>query len=758
MPDYTFHQLSNYDFEVLTRDLLQKELNVTLESFTSGKDRGIDLRYSPASNEDTIVQCKHYAKSDFSSLIRAVKEEVPKVENLNPSRYIFATSKGLTPPNKDKILNTLSPYCTSVSDIYGRDDINNLLGKYPDIERKHYKLWLTSTNILERIIHSGIFGASNAEIEHIKNRINRYVTNPSLTRANKILDNDQFCVIAGLPGIGKTTLAQMLLMGYFHDGYDCYRVWENISEAYEVFEPSKKQVFYFDDFLGKTGLKTKFNKNEDERLLRFIKDITRTENSKLILTTREYILNQAMWVYEALKRINLDASQCVIELEDYTDFIKAQILYNHLYFSELPKPYLLEIVSQKVYRKIIEHQNYNPRIIEIMTELINVRDCDPKDYPTEFIDNLDDPYKIWEVAFNNHLSKEAANILLVLSTLPDITNYEVLKETFEKFHFYRAEKYNRETDPYDFKRGLKELENNFIEISSNESELVVEYHNPSVRDFVENVIRSSQNDADELLNSSIYPNQILKLWEINEKRREDEEWAVKILKQYQDKILIDPPQRYWKLSRGEYYKTRPTSYINRFIHLCNISLNAEKITAEKIVKKEIEKAVDQIFENGISMKEGLNVLNQILEGDVLGEDSEGEFFRFIYEQLFSDIFSLELMLDDFDDLRKFAEIHGDVISDEIYHELEQVFQYVAEEEIMHSLENDEMEEAGSLYDDASYIAKKLNFYFQFDTELLGNPYHDFVPESTTRIRHSATESDSTNTTKRIDRLFDSLIE
>src|SRR5690348_9557058 len=45
MTSYDFRPLSGYDFEKLTRDLLQAEWNVRIESFASGRDKGIDLRY-----------------------------------------------------------------------------------------------------------------------------------------------------------------------------------------------------------------------------------------------------------------------------------------------------------------------------------------------------------------------------------------------------------------------------------------------------------------------------------------------------------------------------------------------------------------------------------------------------------------------------------------------------------------------------------------------------------------------------------------
>ncbi len=45
--------------------------------------------------------------------------------------------------NLKEILEILSPYCIESNGILGRDDLNNLLTQYPEIERQHFKLWLT---------------------------------------------------------------------------------------------------------------------------------------------------------------------------------------------------------------------------------------------------------------------------------------------------------------------------------------------------------------------------------------------------------------------------------------------------------------------------------------------------------------------------------------------------------------------------------------------------------------------------------------
>lgn len=67
MSDYDFHTLSPLDFEDLTRDLLQARDGVIYESFRAGRDGGIDVRHSRG-RDQTVVQCKHYARSGFALL------------------------------------------------------------------------------------------------------------------------------------------------------------------------------------------------------------------------------------------------------------------------------------------------------------------------------------------------------------------------------------------------------------------------------------------------------------------------------------------------------------------------------------------------------------------------------------------------------------------------------------------------------------------------------------------------------------------
>ncbi len=150
MAEYTFETLSSTEFEHLARDLLQAEWGIRLESFKPGRDEGIDLRYARSDDGATIVQCKQYARSGFHALLRDLKKEVLKVERLAPERYVVVTSVGLSPANKRDVA-TLFP-ATREDDVYGQDDLNNLIGLHPEVEEQHPKLFLSSIPVLERVI------------------------------------------------------------------------------------------------------------------------------------------------------------------------------------------------------------------------------------------------------------------------------------------------------------------------------------------------------------------------------------------------------------------------------------------------------------------------------------------------------------------------------------------------------------------------------------------------------------------------------
>ncbi len=514
MPDYDFKSLSPIDFEVLVRDLLQEELKIRLESFKSGRDSGIDFRYSPTADESTIVQCKHYVESSYRVLIRQLRNhELEKVKKINPKRYILATSIGLNPNQKQQIAELLNPFVVAVNDIYSKDDLNNLLGRFPKIEKQTFKLWFASVPAFEEILHIKVKNVSKEVLEKIREHAKYYVQNDSFPDALRMLDEHNFCIIAGIPGIGKTTLAEMLLLHFVERGYEIIKIEGDISEASAFDYTNQRRVFYYDDFLGQTSFSEKLNKNEDQKLLDFMHAIKCSKVSKLILTTREYILNQARMGYEKLSRDNFVSETYLIYLSKYTRLVRARILFNRIYFSNLPSEYKKALLRKRNYLKIIDHENYNPRIIDIMTHFSKISDTKSGNYFSFFISNLENPLEIWKHAYEHQLLQESKNLLIVLASMPSEVFLEDLQEAFWAFHRKQANEYGFGIKSDDFMRAVKELEGNFISSETSNDQTIIRFHNPSIRDFVENHLASNEAEIHGILQSARFYNQLVWLWE-----------------------------------------------------------------------------------------------------------------------------------------------------------------------------------------------------------------------------------------------------
>ena len=286
MADYSFQQLSPHDFELLSRDLVQARDEIQLESFKAGRDQGIDFRYAKGS-ANLIVQAKHYAGTGLAGLLRELRKEAVKAKKLNPGRYILTTSVGLTPPNKTEIMEIFGGLVAEPGDIVGRDDINGLLEQHADIHQRHHKLWLASRAVLDRVLHNAAKTQSAFDVERVRRDIARYVQNSGYPRAVEMLNDSHVAIISGAPGVGKTTLARMLLYAFLEQGYEAISILTDFQTGRELYQPGKKQIFYFDDFIGATFLGERasaFTRNEDRAILDFIEMVRGSKTARLVMT------------------------------------------------------------------------------------------------------------------------------------------------------------------------------------------------------------------------------------------------------------------------------------------------------------------------------------------------------------------------------------------------------------------------------------------------------------------------------------------
>lgn len=483
MVDYDFKALNDKEFEVFCADLLSAIEEVHIERFKQGKDKGIDGRYF-SDGIKIILQCKHWLNTGLPQLLSHLNTvEKDKVAKLQPTRYILAISKPLSASDKSKIRSIFNPYIISESDIWGLEDLNDFLKRHPEVEKNHYKLWIQNSSVLTYVMNNATFGRSRFTYEQIIQRIEKYVVTDNHKNALEKLQQLGVVIISGEPGVGKTTLAEHMSIECINSGYEFIQIEDGIQEAEAVYDPAKKQVFYYDDFLGRNYLEAVSAKS-NSRVFPFIKRInSHRETKRFILTSRSTILNQGWLLMDGFVQGNLKSNEYLLTVSGMSYLDKAKILYNHLWYGNLPEDYLDEFYRSKKYMSIIRHKNFNPRLISYITDYTRFNGVEKEDFWDEVIAILDNPKDVWENPFNAQQDDYTrAIVILVTLNRKQISEEDLSVAYYQYLSLPGAQGLSGRRDLLNNLEHLTEsLLNRYI---NSEKEISYDLFNPSLGDYV----------------------------------------------------------------------------------------------------------------------------------------------------------------------------------------------------------------------------------------------------------------------------------
>lgn len=525
MMKYDFSVLNDKEFEEFCCDLLSKKSGNDFQSFKKGKDKGVDLRFATSSNKNAIiVQVKQYY-TDYKTLYRNLqKQELPKVKKLNPGQYWLATSLSLSKLEKDSIHQLFESYIPTANYIFDVVDLNRLLSRYPTIERRWYKLWMTSTNVLQTILNSAIIGRSNFHGERIKKHIKLYVKTRFYDQAIKILKDKKVLLITGQPGAGKTSLANQLTYELLRQNFQFVYIDRDIKEAENVFETNmaEKLLFYFDDFLGANYYEILHPKSSESAISNFIERIQSSSDKYLILTTRTTILNNAISKFEKLKRAKTEVAQLEIEIGEYSHEEKGQILYSHIFHSSIPDVYKYELFRNKNYWMIIKHPNYSPRLMDHFTSEHFIKNISSENYLDFVLKTLINPKEVWAHSFHNNLESEdrfligslfsfGTNFFYWEFSFNDSVPLKCLQKAYEARLKMETSHHGHVTSTDSFNSSIKRLLDGYFASEKEDSErrdVSFRFINPSIADYLLNYFRNSIEEKWRLIKGCIYIHQL----------------------------------------------------------------------------------------------------------------------------------------------------------------------------------------------------------------------------------------------------------
>jgi len=186
------------------------------------------------------------------------------------------------------------------------------------------------------------------------------------------------------------------------------------------------------------------------------------------------------------------------------------------------------------------HKNYNPRIIEKLTDEKVLRNLQIEDsrYYSYFIDNLNNPLRVWQDLYDN-LPNKLYKLTIIVRFLIEgelpVNNLEkAVNAIIENSTEYQSFSYD------DFEYIMRDLEGTLFSFKNGVDELIeeectlIEFQNPSIIDFVDSFIWGKTSWLNLTIKNAIYFEQLFN-FELTEIIKNDSSLS----KSFRDKILKD---------------------------------------------------------------------------------------------------------------------------------------------------------------------------------------------------------------------------
>lgn len=490
---YQYGNLSDFEFELLCRDIMERKLGCPLRCFAPGRDGGVDITETKLSGKH-MVQVKHYIDSPYRTLLSSLKRELPKVKQKQPEHYYVCCAKQLTAQNISEIYQLFSDYMDDAEAVVDRVEIDNFLHKKEnaDILERHYKLWLESTSVLEQLGNQDIAIDCDAFFYQIEKEQKLFVKTKYYEEGRQILENEHMLMLLGDPGVGKTMLTKMLALAFVAEGYRIrYTTNGELSDLKRALsvDRKRKELIVLDDCLGQHYFK--MQETKENELLALVKYIMHNPNKLLIMNSRVTIFHEARERSCDFRYFMDDENIKIrkLEMNGLDEEEKGWIFYNHLYFSGIPEEYYQNISKDRRYRAIVRHPNYTPRLVEFVTKKKNYEQVAPDCYATFIMDCLRNPTELWKDEFTRKLGAEDRALLLTLYSLTDTSVEEpVLVRAFLK---RLSGLKGMDTTRNLYEEALRRLTDSMVQLMEQNGRKRIGVCNPSINDFLKNYIREN---------------------------------------------------------------------------------------------------------------------------------------------------------------------------------------------------------------------------------------------------------------------------
>jgi hypothetical protein len=382
---YRLDDLGWFQFEQVIQSVLKAQFGFGIESWGGRGDFGRDAYYrgklgypsKDIQNEGAFVfQMKFVENANASGanpgplLLKAVKTEIDNIKTrvdkgiwIKADFYIFITNALLPSVLRTTIENLFREnFPETRVYTHGGNDVCDWLDNNPQIRKAFPQLLSLRdlSGLLEGIINRHIHTQSRIAIEQAKEIAAVFVPTGPYQKALETLKKYNFVVLDGPPEVGKTAIAQMIVLTQVTDDWELIACKEP-KEFIGLYKTENKQVFMVDDAFGRTEYDPSRGKLWEKDLPHVLRLINRKH--WLILTSRKHILERAYkdMDLEDMAKDFPKPAEVLVDATKLTVPEKALMLYRQAKAENLLS--LPKEIVKKYAEFIVYSQNFTPERI-----------------------------------------------------------------------------------------------------------------------------------------------------------------------------------------------------------------------------------------------------------------------------------------------------------------------------------------------------------------------------------------------------------
>lgn len=372
---YDLHSLGWFGFQELCNSIAREVLGQTSMTFLESADGGRDGCFSGKwlnNNGDLytgefVIQCKFKTRRNENLKFADLQDEIAKVELLVKNGlcniYILMTNAGVSAPMAAKIQKALKEVGVDHILINGSTWINSQIRENAHLRRLVPRVY--GLGDLSEILDSRVYDQGKALLEYLKDELAKVVITSSFKNAADAIEKHGFVLLIGEAAAGKTTIASLLAMGALDQWKAVTMKLETAEQVVKHWNPNNPdQFFWIDDAFGVTQYESTLSNRWNQAMPKIVAMLDK--GAKIVMTSRDYIFNDAKKDLKKGAFPLLHESQVVIDVQKLALTEKRQILYNHLKMGRQSTGYKKEIKPHLEY--VANHNRFIPEMARRLSD------------------------------------------------------------------------------------------------------------------------------------------------------------------------------------------------------------------------------------------------------------------------------------------------------------------------------------------------------------------------------------------------------